>query len=216
VESLSLEDLRQEYSGEALNEDNCETNPFDQFAKWMIEVQKIETKEPTAMTLSTATPDGRPSARIVLLKEVTENGFVFYTNYGSRKGREIAENPHVALTFYWPELERQVRVEGRIAPVSQEKSEAYFRKRPRGSRLGAIVSNQSEVLPSRAVLEAKLSELQEKFADTDDIPRPESWGGYSVTPEVIEFWQGRRNRLHDRLVYQRGGASGWTIKRLSP
>ena len=168
------------------------------------------------MTLSTATPDGYPSGRIVLLKELLRDGFIFYTNYTSRKGREIEANPHVALTFYWGELERQVRVEGRITKVSREKSEAYFRGRPKGSRLGALASHQSETLPSRKPLEAKLEELQLRYADSEDVPAPDWWGGYCVNPEVIEFWQGRENRLHDRLLYRRTDECNWVVERLSP
>ena len=156
--SLSLEHLREEYRRGALDEVNCDPNPMGQFRRWMEEARAAQLKEPNAMTLATATPDGRPSGRIVLLKELLADGFVFYTNYTSRKGHEIGANPHVALTFYWAELERQVRVEGRISKVSREKSEAYFRGRPKGSRLGALVSHQSEILPSRKPLEAKLEE----------------------------------------------------------
>lgn len=168
------------------------------------------------MALATATPEGKPSGRIVLLKEVSQFGFVFYTNYSSRKGQEIKTNPFAALTFYWAELERQVRVEGRVETVSREKSEAYFRGRPKGSRLGALVSRQSETLPSRAPLETRLRELEEEYAHTDDIPVPEHWGGYCVVPEAIEFWQGRTNRLHDRLLYRIKGEQNWSIERLSP
>ncbi|MBV9574183.1 MAG: pyridoxamine 5'-phosphate oxidase, partial [Acidobacteriales bacterium] len=180
------------------------------------EAQAAELKEPNAMTLATATTEGRPSARIVLLKELSPDGFVFYTNYTSRKGAEIEANPHVALTFYWAELERQVRVEGQVAKVSREKSEAYFRGRPKGSRLGALASHQSEVLPSRKPLEAKLEELQWKYADIKDVPVPDWWGGYCVRPEAVEFWQGRENRLHDRLLYRRTNENNWVIERLSP
>ena len=211
-----LEDLRKEYRRGALDEANCETNPFRQFETWLGEAQAAHLKEPTAMTLATATPDGKPSGRIVLLKEVTENGFVFYTNYDSRKGQEIKANPFVSLTFYWGELERQVRVEGRASQVDREKSKRYFRRRPKGSRLGAIVSNQSTPLPGRAQLEAKLRELEEIYKDTDDVPPLENWGGYSVEPSLFEFWQGRPNRLHDRLIYQRDGENGWQLGRLSP
>jgi pyridoxamine 5'-phosphate oxidase len=182
----------------------------------MDEARKSQLKEPNAMTLSTSTPDGKPSGRIVLLKEMGEFGFVFYTNYTSRKGHEIETNPFVALTFYWAELERQVRVEGSVTKVSREKSEAYFRGRPKGSRLGALVSRQSEELPSREPLESRLQELENQYAHTDDIPVPEYWGGYCVAPESIEFWQGRTNRLHDRLLYRRKGEDGWDIGRLSP
>ena len=214
--SLSLEDLREEYRRGALDEVNCDPNPMGQFRRWIKEAQAAELKEPNAMTLATATPDGRPSGRIVLLKELLPDGFVFYTNYTSRKGAEIEANPHVALTFYWAELERQVRVEGQVAKVSREKSEAYFRGRPKGSRLGALASHQSEVLPSRKPLEAKLEELQWKYADIKDVPVPDWWGGYCVRPEAVEFWQGRENRLHDRLLYRRTNENNWVIERLSP
>ncbi len=214
--SLSLEDLREEYRRGALDEANCETNPFRQFESWLGDAQAFHLKEPTAMTLGTATLDGKPSGRIVLLKEVTGNGFVFYTNYDSRKGQEIGANPFVSLTFYWGELERQVRIEGTASQVDREKSERYFRKRPRGSRLGAIVSNQSTPLPGRAPLEAKLREMEEVYKDTDDIPPLKNWGGYSVEPTTFEFWQGRPNRLHDRLVYTKEGGNGWRLGRLSP
>ena len=213
---LSLEDLREEYRKGALDEENCETNPFQQFETWLGEAQVAHLKEPTAMTLSTATTDGKPSGRIVLLKEVTENGFLFYTNYESRKGQEIGANPFVALTFYWGELERQVRVEGGVLRVDRDKSERYFRKRPKGSRLGAVVSNQSTPLPGRAPLEAKLRALEEIYKDTDDVPPPENWGGYCVEPKLFEFWQGRPNRLHDRLIYKKEGESSWILGRLSP
>jgi pyridoxamine 5'-phosphate oxidase len=204
---LSLAELREEYHPGRLSERNCETNPSVQFERWIKDAQAAHLKEPNAMTLATATRDGRPSARIVLLKEVSDIGFVFYTNYTSRKAREIETNPFAALTFYWPELERQVRVEGRVQRVPREQSEAYFHSRPKGSRLGAWASHQSEVLSGRQRLE---------YAGTDDIPAPEFWGGYCLTPDTIEFWEGRPNRLHDRLLYQRNGENIWTIQRLSP
>ena len=213
---LSLEELRLEYKRGALDEANCDSNPIEQFRRWMTDARTAELIEPNAMTLSTATPDGRPSARIVLLKELTSEEFIFYTNYTSRKGREMEINPFVSLTFYWAELERQVRVEGRVCRVSRDKSEAYFRGRPKGSRLGALASHQSTPLPSRAPLEQTLAELQVKYRDSDDIPTPEWWGGYAVRPETLEFWQGRPNRLHDRLVYSRTGETGWVVGRLSP
>jgi len=214
--TLSLEELREEYRRAELGEANCETNPIAQFQKWITEARNADLKEPNAMTLATATADGRPSARIVLLKEVSELGFVFYTNYDSRKGQELKTNPRCALTFYWAELERQVRVEGWVEKVSQEKSEAYFRKRPKGSRLGALVSNQSEVLPSRLPLEKRLAELEAEYASTDDVPAPANWGGYRVEPETLEFWQGRPNRLHDRLLYRRKDEDSWGVERLAP
>ena len=213
---LSLEELRLEYKRGALDEANCDSNPIEQFRRWMTDARTAELIEPNAMTLSTATPDARPSARIVLLKELTSEEFIFYTNYTSRKGREMEINPFVSLTFYWAELERQARVEGRVCRVSRDKSEAYFRGRPKGSRLGALASHQSTPLPSRAPLEQTLAELQVKYRDSDDVPTPEWWGGYAVRPETLEFWQGRPNRLHDRLVYSRTGETGWVVGRLSP
>jgi pyridoxamine 5'-phosphate oxidase len=213
---LSLEDLRQEYRLGELTEQSCDSNPIVQFERWMQHAQTADLKEPNAMTLATATRDGRPSARIVLLKEVSENGFVFYTNYESRKGRELAANPVAALTFYWAELERQVRIEGTVSRTSAEQSEAYFRIRPKRSRLGALASNQSGVLASRKIVESRMAELEARYADTDDIPKPEYWGGYCLWPDVFEFWQGRRSRLHDRIRYTRLDPQTWRIERLAP
>jgi pyridoxamine 5'-phosphate oxidase len=213
--SRSLEDLRENYRLSILDEANCHANPIAQFAKWFNDAELAQLKEPNAMTLATATSDGRPSGRIVLLKEFGEPGFVFYTNYGSQKGRECDENPQVALTFYWAELERQVRVDGRVSKVESQKSEAYFRSRPRGSRIGAWVSNQSESIENRAILEARLQSLESRYAGSDDIAPPPYWGGYCVWPERIEFWQGRPDRLHDRILYTRNGAD-WTLGRLAP
>lgn len=213
---MSLEDLREDYRLATLDESVCETNPIQQFAKWFAEAKSSRLKEPNAMTLATSTLDGRPSARIVLLKEFSDSGFYFYTNYGSQKGRECETNPHVALTFFWAELERQVRVEGTAGRVSSEKSEAYFRSRPRGSKIGAWVSNQSELIENRAVLERRLAAIETRFQNSDDIPPPGYWGGYCVKPERIEFWQGRSSRLHDRILYTRDGELGWSIGRLSP
>jgi pyridoxamine 5'-phosphate oxidase len=213
---LSLAGLRENYACSGLSEADCHTNPIRQFERWFLEAQAADLKEPNAMTLSTVGADGRPSARVVLLKDVSDDGFVFYTNYLSRKGRDFRTNPFAALTLYWAELERQVRIEGRIGFVSREESEAYFRSRPRGSRIGAWVSKQSEDLTSREELEAKLKEVEARFAGTDDIPLPDYWGGYRVHPDSIEFWQGRENRLHDRIRYRREGDGPWTMERLWP
>jgi pyridoxamine 5'-phosphate oxidase len=213
---LSLSDLRENYRCGELNEQNCDPNPVVQFERWFKQAQAADLKEPNAMTLATVSAAGRPSARVVLLKEVSDLGFVFYTNYDSRKGQELRINPLCALTLYWPELERQVRVEGRAMFISRTESEAYFRTRPKGSRLGALASNQSEVLPSREPLEQRLAELERKYAHSQEVPMPENWGGYIVSPESFEFWQGRPNRLHDRLRYRKDNGETWIIERLSP
>ncbi len=213
---ISLEDLRETYKRGELDESHCHPDPMQQFQVWMSEARAARLKEPNAMNLATASPDGRPSGRIVLLKEVTANGFLFYTNYTSRKGQEMEANPRVSLTFYWAELERQVRVDGTVSRVDRDKSVAYFKSRPKGSRLGALVSHQSEVLRSRLPLEQKLAELESEYAGRDDVPTPEWWGGYRVEPSTIEFWQGRDNRLHDRLVYRRTADAMWALERLSP
>ena len=213
---MSLASLREDYRLAALDEANCETDPVQQFEKWFKDAQTADLKEPNAMSLATATLSGLPSCRIVLLKEFGEPGFIFYTNYGSQKGVECETNPHVALTFYWAELERQVRIEGSISRIPSEKSEEYFRSRPRGSKIGAWVSHQSELIENRGVLERRLAELESRYIGSDDIPPPGYWGGYCVHPERIEFWQGRTSRLHDRIVYTRNGTDGWIIGRLSP
>jgi len=201
---------RNDYGLGCLSEESCDSNPIRQFEKWLADAQAADLKEPTAMVLATA----GPSARVVLLKEVTDGGFVFYTNYESRKGQELKTNPNCALTFYWAELERQVRVEGRAEPVARETSEEYFRSRPRASQLGALASRQSAVIGSRAELEERVNELDRRYAE--NIPIPENWGGYCVRPERIEFWQGRANRLHDRIVFERKGEGEWRVERLSP
>jgi len=213
----SLEDLREDYRLATLDESSCETSPIQQFGRWFKDAKTARLKEPNAMSLATCTPAGRPSSRIVLLKEFGESGFIFYTNYGSQKGREMEVNPHVALNFLWAELERQVRIEGTVTRIPPEKSEAYFRSRPRGSRIGAWVSHQSELIENRAVLETRLAELETRFAGSDDIPPPDYWGGLCVQPDRIEFWQGRTSRLHDRILYERrNNPDSWSIGRLSP
>jgi pyridoxamine 5'-phosphate oxidase len=197
-----------------LEEGSVDPDPIVQFGRWFADALASDMIEPTAMTLATADPGGRPSARMVLLKGFDEGGFVFYTNYGSRKAGELADNPAAALVFWWPTLQRQVRVEGHVGRVSREQSAEYFASRPLGSRLGAWASAQSQVIESRAELEDRLAELTERYLG-GDVPLPPFWGGYRLRPEVIEFWQNRADRLHDRLRYRRD-LEGWAIERLSP
>ncbi|MFD1185931.1 pyridoxamine 5'-phosphate oxidase [Pontibacter rugosus] len=213
--SQNIADIRINYSKQALTEDSVAATPIEQFKSWLDEAIKSEAQEPTALILSTVNAAGKPSARVVLLKDIDEEGYTFFTNYSSRKGQELEDNPYAAITFFWPALERQVRVEGKVVKVSQEASDAYFRSRPRGSRIGAWASPQSQVIEAREVLEQRDKAFEEKFAGSDEIPRPEYWGGYQLQPELVEFWQGRPNRLHDRIVYERDGAN-WQIKRLAP
>src|SRR5262245_27454283 len=197
-----------------LRESDADPDPVRQFQRWFDAAVAAGLPEPNAMTLATCTADGVPSARIVLLKICDERGLAFFTNYRSRKGRELANNPRAALVFFWPALERQVRVEGRVELVSADESDAYFASRPVNSRLGAWASDQSAVIPSREELERKQRELEAQFPD-GRVPRPPHWGGYRVVPDVFEFWQGRPSRLHDRLRYRRVEGR-WVIERLSP
>jgi len=206
--------LRNEYARESLDEKEVARDPFLQFARWFQEALNCGLAEPTAMTLATADAGGHPSARTVLLKGYDERGFSFYSNYESRKGRELAQNPMAALLFYWIELERQVRIEGRVEQVSPEESDEYFASRPLGSRIGAWASPQSQVLAHREELEAQIADLESKYGDHP--PRPPHWGGYRLVPEVLEFWQGRPSRLHDRIRYAREGPGSWRIERLAP
>ncbi|MEQ1642971.1 MAG: pyridoxamine 5'-phosphate oxidase [Pyrinomonadaceae bacterium] len=210
-----LAHIRLEYSREELSEEHVDQDPFVQFGLWMDEAIAAEVPEPTAMCLSTASKDGRPSSRMVLLKGFDQDGFVFYTNYNSHKGRELAENPYAALTFFWPELERQVRIAGSTSKVSAEESDQYFSSRPYTSRLGAWASDQSEPIESKTVLVTKAAKLAITYA-TGSVPRPPHWGGYRVVPDTIEFWQGRPSRLHDRIVFERTDSDNWSITRLSP
>ncbi|MBD2209338.1 pyridoxamine 5'-phosphate oxidase [Calothrix sp. FACHB-156] len=211
----TISDLRKDYTLQDLSETEVNPNPFIQFKQWFDQALAAQLPEPNAMTLATAMPDGKPSARMVLLKNFDERGFVFFTNYNSRKGQELGENPQAALVFWWAELERQVRITGQVEKVSEAESDQYFYSRPENSRLGAWASNQSEVIESREVLEQRLQELQDKY-DNQEIPRPLNWGGLRVIPSEIEFWQGRPSRLHDRLLYTRLDNGDWKIERLSP
>ena len=206
--------MRREYAREGLAEADVDADPVVQFGRWFEQAEQGGLLEPHAMTLATATPDGRPSARMVLLRGFDERGFCFYTNYQSRKGDELAANPRAALVFWWDKLERQVRIEGRGERTSRAESEEYFASRPPGSQLSAAASPQSRVIDGRATLERRVTELATGQRD-GQVPLPEFWGGYRLAHEVVEFWQGRPNRLHDRLRYRRAG-SGWKLERLAP
>lgn len=225
---MSIASIRREYRLAALTEQDVDADPFRQFDRWFHDAQEAQCLEPNAMTLATSSLDGVPDARLVLLKGVDHGGFVFFTDYRSQKGRTLDANPRAALCFFWPELERQVRINGTVRRISREESNAYFQSRPRGSRVGAWVSQQSSVLPSRDELDARVHAATERFGD-GEVPLPDHWGGYRVVPLSLEFWQGRESRLHDRIRYRRShdakdGAmdaasdtgTNWTRERLSP
>ena len=212
----SIADLRQNYTLAGLSETDLNSDPIEQFNSWFQQALDADLLEPNAMTLATATPDGKPTARIVLLKGVSAKGFVFYTNYESQKGQQLIANPYAALVFLWNKLERQIRIEGKVEKLTAEESAEYFHSRPKASQLGAWASDQSRVIPNREVLEEKLVGLQEKYSGDATVPLPEHWGGFRVVPNRIEFWQGRPSRLHDRLVYDLQTNGSWQIKRLSP
>lgn len=210
-----ISNLRKEYTLRTLREQDADPDPLRQFDIWFDEAVRSGLTEPNGMTLATADAAGRPTARIVLLKGYNQRGFVFYTSYDSRKGRELAANPRAALCFWWPELERQVRIEGTVERTTVEESDCYFRSRPRESQLGAWISDQSGVVAGREVLEQRLAELEARYAGRE-IPRPPHWGGYRLVPDTIEFWQGREARLHDRLCYRRRPEGTWLVERLFP
>jgi pyridoxamine 5'-phosphate oxidase len=209
----NIADLRTDYARASLTEADVAPDPIAQFEKWLAEAMAARCPEPTAMSLATADGEGKPSSRIVLLKGVDARGFVFFTNYESRKGRDIANNPHAALLFHWVELERELRIEGRVEKATDAEIDAYFASRPVMSRIGALASPQSEEIADRAWLERRFAEAKAQFGDAP--PRPTHWGGYRVVPGRLEFWQGRQSRLHDRIVYLREGPA-WRIARLAP
>lgn len=214
--SMSLQDIRKNYALRELDTSAVLPDPTAQFQLWMQEALTAQADEATAMTLSTADAQGRPSARVVLLKSVDPAGFVFYTNYESRKGCQLLENPFGALTFFWPILERQVRVEGRVEKVPEAMSDQYYQSRPLGSQIGAWSSPQSQSIASRAVLVEKETETRNKFDGLTTLPRPANWGGFNLIPDRLEFWQGRQNRLHDRVLYVLADDGKWQIERLAP
>ncbi|MGB3801765.1 MAG: pyridoxamine 5'-phosphate oxidase [Lewinella sp.] len=214
--AIDAKDLRVDYQADVLLEKNAPDGPFPLFDQWFQEAKDSDDPEPNAMIVATINADGHPAARTVLLKEVTERGFIFYTNYDSRKGHEIDAHPHVAVVFNWLELQRSVRIEGRVERVDEQTSTDYFQSRPKKSQLGAWTSPQSDVIPDRAYLDSRKADLEKKYQDSEVLPKPDNWGGYLVIPELIEFWQGRSSRLHDRLAYRKTDDQNWKRERLAP
>ena len=212
---LNLEDLREDYNRDQLTMEDTDSDPLVQFQRWFSVAQQSTVKEPNAMTLATVGADGRPKARIVLLKQVDDDGFVFFTNYDSQKGQDLAVNPHASLVFFWNVLQRQVRVEGKVEKIDLEESKNYFQSRPKGSQIGATISPQSQVIPDREGLKEAVAALEEQYAGTDKLPLPDNWGGYRLIPDNVEFWQGRSSRLHDRIRYRLEG-DAWLRERLAP
>ncbi len=215
---IDLKHLREEYSSASLELGDAPEKPIELFEQWMQEALQAKLPEPNAMTLATCKPGGLPAARVVLLKGLSNKGFIFYTNYNSDKGQELAVNPRAALVFLWLELQRQVRIEGIVEKLAPADSEAYFQSRPKGSQIGAVASPQSSVIAGREILEEKVKRLELEYADQEQLPCPDHWGGYIVKPTRIEFWKGRASRLHDRLVYTslEGGEELWKVERLAP
>jgi len=211
----SLENMREQYGNESLDKKSVAKNPVIQFEKWMSEAMYAKLPEPNAMTLATADINGKPTARVVLLKGIENDAFIFYTNYDSKKGQDLLYNPYATLVFYWHPIEKQIRIEGRVEKVSAEQSEKYFHSRPRASQLSGAVSPQSSIISNRKVLVDKVEALKKEIGE-NEIPRPKSWGGYRVIPNRFEFWQGRADRLHDRVVYIQAENNGWKIERLAP
>ncbi len=216
MKQKDISDERKDYSLASLSEDSVNADPMRQFEQWLSEVRTTDQIEPTAMNIATATDAGDISSRMVLLKAVDSSGFSFFTNYDSQKSQDLAANANAALCFWWSSLERQVRVQGEVVKVSEQESDKYFNSRPRGSRIGAIASQQSQVIASSEILEQQVESVTLQYQDQDDIPRPEYWGGYRVKPRLIEFWQGRPSRLHDRIRYVLDANGNWQIERLSP
>ncbi len=216
MDNKIIENLREDYRSNVLNIEDVAEQPMDQFKLWFEEALQSQLKEPNAMTLATCTPQGIPSARIVLLKGFDAEGFAFYTNYRSRKGQELIQNPSAALVFCWLELQRQIRIEGWVERMSREESVAYFQSRPKKSQIGAWASAQSNVIENRMILEENVKELEEKYKDVDQLPCPEHWGGLKLIPEKMEFWQGRTSRLHDRILYTFDENGKWKKERLAP